>query len=251
MRAEIRQDCRYPGALEVRMRLSELPSPVAKFLDALPAGDWASAAAQCEPNARVRLSPDPGKARISSWVAGLVSDGSLLLRPLCARERAGAVVVVTLIPQYFGTIILDAPREYEWSFGLRAEHIRHLTVSPRRTPRFDGVVADFICAMNLLDLGALLATFAPEARLVSRGHEYQGHEAIQGWADLRVIGRRLTACVQQVRHRPPFRTRLRCICDGDFDRRGLADPVVTDFYFQLQDAHITELVIEPLTDTLV
>jgi hypothetical protein len=232
------------------MRLSELPSPVAKFLDALPAGDWANAAAQCESNARVRLSPDPGTVRISSWVAGLVSDGSLLLRPLCARERAGAIVVVTLIPQCFGTTILDAPREYEWSFRLRAEHIRRLTVAPRRAPKLHGVVADFIHAMNLLDLSALLATFAPEARLVSRGHEYQGHEAIRGWADLRVIGRRLTACVQQVRNRPPCRTRLRCVCDGDFDRQGLPDPVVSDLHFRLEDAHIAELVIQPLNDTL-
>jgi hypothetical protein len=233
------------------MRLSELPSPVAKFLDALPGGDWAYAAAQCEPNARVRLGPDPGATRISSWVAGLLSDGSLLLRPLCARERAGAIVVVTVIPQCFGAIILEVPREYEWSFRLRAERIRRLAVSPRRAPRLRGVVADFINAMNLLDLNALLATFAPEARLVSRGREYRGHEAIRGWGDLRLIGRRLTACVQQVRHRPPSRTRLRCICDGDFDREGLADPVVSDFHFRLQDGHITELVIQPLTDTLV
>jgi hypothetical protein len=232
------------------MRLSELPCPVAKFLDALPAGDWANAAAQCEANARVRLSPDPGSARISSWVAELVSDGSLLLRPLCARERAGSIVVATLIPQFFGAIILEAPREYEWSFRLRAELIHRLTVSPRRTPRLQGVVADFIHAMNLLDLSALLATFAPEARLVSRGREYRGHDAIRSWADLRVIGRRLTASVQQARSRPPFRTRLRCVCDGDFDREGLADPVVTDFHFQLDDAHITELVVQPLTDTL-
>jgi hypothetical protein len=232
------------------MRLSELPCPVAKFLDALPAGDWANAAAQCEPNARVRLGPDPGTARISSWVAGLLSDGSLLLRPLCARERAGAIVVVTLIPQSFGAIILEVPREYEWTFRLRTEHIGRLTVSPRRAPRLHGVVADFIQAMNLLDLDALLATFAPEARLVSRGHEHRGHDAIRGWGDLRVIGRRLTACVQQVRHRPPFRTRLRCICDGDFSREGLLDPVVSDFHFRLQDGHIAELVIQPLNDTL-
>ncbi len=232
------------------MRLSELPSPVSQFLDALADGDWTKAAAQCEPHARVRLSPNSGSARISSWVTGLLSDGPLLLRSLCASDRAGAIVVVALIPQCFGTIILEVPQEYEWSFRLHAQYIRRLTVSPRRTPRLPGAVADFIHAMNLLDLSALLATLAPEARLVSRGREYRGHDAIRSWADLRVIGRRLSACVQQVRSRPPLRTCLRCVCDGDFDRRGLADPVVTDFDFRLRDARIVELVIQPVTDTL-
>jgi hypothetical protein len=226
--------------------LSELPSPIAQFLDALAAGDWAAAAAECEPDAGLVMGPDPTGARISSWAAGLVSDGPLLQRPLIVTERADAIVVVTLIPQAFGPRILDVPCEYEWSFLLRGERIRLLTVSPRRPARLPRAVADFLLALNLFDLSALMATFAPDARLVVSGREYCGHHAIRGWADLRVIGRRVTACVQQVQALPPHRTRARCLCDGDLERHGGRDPVVTEFVFRLRDGRIEELVVQPL-----
>jgi hypothetical protein len=229
--------------LEVRVSLSELPPPVAVFLDALATGDWATASAQCEPTARVVLGPDSVSNRISSWAAGLVSDGPLLQRPLFASDRAGSVVVVTLIPQCFGALILDVPQEYEWCFLLYSERIRLLTVSPRSRPRLPAVVADLVHAVNLLDLRALMSAFAPEARVVSRGREYRGRPEIRGWADLQVIGRRLTICVQQVSALPPSAASLRCICDGDFPRQGLIDPVVVDFDFRLRDARIAQLVV--------
>jgi hypothetical protein len=226
--------------------LSELPLPVAQFLDALAAGDWDAAAGQCEPGARLLMDRDPASTHISSWAAGLVSDGPLLQRSLVVTQRAEAVVVVTLIPQAFGPLLLDAPQEFEWCFSLEAGRIRRLTVQPRSPPKLPGAVANFLLALNLLDLSALMTTFVPDARLVVCGREYCGHHAIRGWADLRVIGRRLTACVQEVQALPPHRTRARCLCDGDFDRHGGADAVIAEFEFRLRGACIDELVVEPL-----
>lgn len=230
------------------MSLSELPTPVAQFLDALAAGDWAKAAAQCEPGGRVILRPGRGSSRISSWTAGLVSDGPLLQRPLFVSGQADAVVVVTLIPQCFGALIFEAPQEYEWSFLLSADLIHSLKISPRPIPELLGAVGEFIRAVNLLDLGALMATFIPAAHVVFFEHEYSGPDEIRSWADLRVIGTRLTICVQRVRNQRPRGAHLRCICDGDFDRQGLVDPVVADFDFQLQDARIAELIIQSVSD---
>jgi hypothetical protein len=228
--------------------LSELPAPVAQFLEGLAAGDWTKAAAQCEPAARVLLGPDPGGPRISSWAAGLVSDGPLLQRPLFASDHGGAVTVVTLISHCFGALLLDGPREYEWSFRLCADRIRLLTVSPRPAPPLPRVVTDLITAANLLDLCAVMAPFTPEARVVCSGREYRGQHAIRTWADLRVIGARLTVCVLQVRNRPPLRSHLRCVYDGDFDRRSGEDPFLADVDVRLQGARIAELLITPAAD---
>ena len=72
--------------------------------------------------------------------------------------------------------------------------------------------------------------------------EYWGKAAIKDWADRHVIGEHLTMYVVNV-----VEHYNHCIVaanvDGDYDKRGLPDPLMHTFYFCAQQGNIVQLII--------
>jgi ketosteroid isomerase-like protein len=104
------------------------------------------------------------------------------------------------------------------------------------------LVAAFVEATNSFDLERLLATFADDALVNDQLRDYWGKAAIRGWAERDIIGERLTIAVTKVvRHYDNLI--VTADIDGDFDKRGLPDPLVLAFYFTPHNDLIVQLII--------
>src|SRR6202008_5002139 len=104
------------------------------------------------------------------------------------------------------------------------------------------LVAAFVEAANSLDLERLMVKFADDALVNDQLRDYWGKAAIRDWAERDIIGERLTIAVTRVaRHYDNFI--VTADIDGNFDKRGLPDPLVLAFYFTPHDDVIIQLII--------
>jgi hypothetical protein len=104
------------------------------------------------------------------------------------------------------------------------------------------LLAAYVEATNSLDLERLLATFAEDALVNDQLRDYWGKPAITEWAKRDIIGERLTMNVTKViNHYGNFV--VTADVDGDYDKRGLPDPLVLAFYFTAQSDLIVQLII--------
>jgi hypothetical protein len=103
-------------------------------------------------------------------------------------------------------------------------------------------VAAYVAATNVFDLDRLLATFADDALVNDQLRDYWGKAAIREWAERDIIGERLTInVVGVIEHYGNFIVTANI--DGDFDKRGLPEPLVLAFYFTPHDDQIVQLII--------
>jgi len=114
-------------------------------------------------------------------------------------------------------------------------HPLHVRTLPRP-------VAAYVAATNAFDLDRLLATFADDALVNDQLRDYWGKAAIREWAERDIIGARLTMnVVGVIEHHGNFIVTANI--DGDFDKRGLPEPLVLAFYFTPHDDQIVQLII--------
>jgi hypothetical protein len=104
------------------------------------------------------------------------------------------------------------------------------------------LVAAFVDATNSVDLERLMVAFADDALVNDQLRDYWGKAAIRRWAERDIIGERLTIAVTKlVKHYDNFIGTADI--DGNFDKRGLPDPLVSAFYFTPHDDLIVRLII--------
>lgn len=103
-------------------------------------------------------------------------------------------------------------------------------------------VAQFIEATNAGDLSLLLDAFAADSIVNDQLQQWRGLAELSEWAERDVIGQQLslcaTHCIQHYGH---------CVVaahvDGNFDKRGLPDPLEVLLYFTLAKDKIVQLII--------
>jgi hypothetical protein len=104
------------------------------------------------------------------------------------------------------------------------------------------LVKEYVEATNSRDLERLLTLFADDALVNDQLRDYWGKPAIRGWAEQDIVGERLTMSVTKVvEHYGNFI--LTADVDGNFDKRGLPDPLVLAFYFTPHGDRIVQLII--------
>jgi hypothetical protein len=113
---------------------------------------------------------------------------------------------------------------------------------PNATATLPTLVAAYVEATNSFDLERLLATFADDALVNDQLRDYWGKSAIREWAERDIIGERLTMAVTEVvEHYGNFIVMANV--DGNYDKRGLPDPLVLAFYFTPHGDQIVQLII--------
>jgi ketosteroid isomerase-like protein len=104
------------------------------------------------------------------------------------------------------------------------------------------LIAAFVEATNSFDLERLMVTFADDALVNDQLRDYWGKSAIRNWAERDIIGEKLTIAVTTVvKHYDNFV--VTADIDGNFDKRGLPDPLVLAFYFTPHNDRIIQLII--------
>jgi hypothetical protein len=113
---------------------------------------------------------------------------------------------------------------------------------PKAPVALPPLVATYVEATNSFDLERLLAAFAEGALVNDQLRDYWGKPAIREWAKREIIGERLTMNVTRViNHYGNFI--VTADIDGNYDKRGLPDPLVLAFYFTAQSDLIVQLII--------
>lgn len=109
-------------------------------------------------------------------------------------------------------------------------------------PVLPPLVAAYVAATNSFDLERLLETFADDALVNDQLRDYWGKPAIREWAERDIIGERLTMTVTKVvNHYGNFIVTANV--DGNYEKRGLPDPLVLAFYFTPQNKLTIQLII--------
>jgi hypothetical protein len=104
------------------------------------------------------------------------------------------------------------------------------------------LIAAFVEATNGFDLERMMATFADDALVNDQLRDYWGKAAIRHWAERDLIGEELTIAVTKVlKHHDNFVVTANV--DGNFDMRGLPDPLILAFYFTIDRDLIAQLII--------
>jgi len=103
-------------------------------------------------------------------------------------------------------------------------------------------VAQFIEATNAGDLSRLLDVFAADSIVNDQLQQWRGLVELSKWAERDVFGQQLslrpTHCIHHYGH---------CVvaahADGNFDKRGLPDPLEVLLYFTLAEDKIVQLIV--------
>ena len=103
-------------------------------------------------------------------------------------------------------------------------------------------VAAFVEATNSGDIARLLATFAEDALINDQLRDYCGKSAIREWAERDIVVEQLAMMVTKViKHYGHLIVTANV--DGNYDKRGLPDPLVLAFYFTKHPNLIVQLII--------
>jgi len=103
-------------------------------------------------------------------------------------------------------------------------------------------LAAFVDAANAGAANALIDTFADDALVNDQLKEYWHKAAISRWIELDIIGKRFAMQVLRavVNHGQVV---VAASVAGDFDMRGLPQPLILTFYFSLRAGQIVQLLI--------
>jgi len=116
------------------------------------------------------------------------------------------------------------------------------SIPPNAPVALPTLVAAYVEATNSFDLERLMSTFAEDALVNDQLRDYWGKPSIREWAKRDIIGERLTLNVTKViNHYDNFIVTANV--DGNYDKRGLPDPLVLAFYFTAQRDLIVQLII--------
>jgi hypothetical protein len=128
------------------------------------------------------------------------------------------------------------------SLPLESDTMTKSSASPNASVALPTLVAAYVAASNNFDLERLMSSFAEDALVNDQLRDYWGKPAIREWAKRDIIGERLTMNVTKViNHYDNFIVTANV--DGNFDKRGLPDPLVLAFYFTAQSDLIVQLII--------
>jgi hypothetical protein len=145
--------------------------------------------------------------------------------------------------QLHGTaVLLTVAPGQEWLLTAGIEGIDALVVCAALPGGVQDVIAAFIDAVHAADLEALLATFACDAVVNDQLRAYWGLGAIRAWAAQEVLGAALSMRVTaSVPHYDGCIVTVNL--DGNFDKRGLPDPLSLVLYFSVAGGRIVRLIL--------
>lgn len=224
------------------MSLSKLPPPIQTVLCAVQAGDGAALRVALGENAVVtEEGQDYRSDGIAGWLDGLVLRGAETVRPINESKRRGETVLTILTTEH-DTNGRYVEFERDWHFTIKGDRVLAVRILPRAPVALAPAVAAYVRATNNSDLEGLLAIFADEAFVNDELCDHWGKQAIREWAEREIIGRGFTMYVlDAIEHYG--HVIVTANVNGNFDWRGLPDPLVLAFHFCSSNGRIVQLII--------
>ena len=232
------------------MSLSNLPPPIRTFLDAFQTSDRDVLAATLLEDAVLSVGDRRYTGRaVLDWLATTSARPVKLRRTIDATRHLGEVKVTVLTVER-GADGHDVDVHHDWHFAVNAGRVSTVRIEICQLPAVPPVVAAFFRAANRLDVEGLMAAFVDDALVNDRLQDYWGRAAIFAWATREIIGERLALhIVEVIEHHG--QVVVAANVNGDFDRRGLPDPLVLNFHFSARADRILQLIILPTRSEIV
>lgn len=131
-----------------------------------------------------------------------------------------------------------------WRFLINKDKISSLSVVTESSSTLSPAIASFIEGVNLGDTKVIAGAFSQDARVNDQLSEYVGLDAIREWIarDIVAISLRVKVLGVQGHYHCII---LSCEIDGNFDRRGLPEPLIQKFYVLEFEGRIALLIVLP------
>jgi ketosteroid isomerase-like protein len=226
------------------MRLASLPQPIALFLHAMEEHDSSGLLATFTPDA-ILIDGNRehcGGDAIEEWNDHQFLGANVTAYPINLARRDGKIVLTVMARGNREGIDGARSVQLDWWFAISGDKIAALTITRDKAPNLPAPVAAYVQAVNTFNLDAFLATFADDALVNDQLCDYWGKPAIREWAARDIIGGRLTMYVVGVVEHYGH-VIVTAHVDGDYDPRGLPDPLVLSFYFSAYGDKIVQLII--------
>jgi ketosteroid isomerase-like protein len=223
------------------MAFHNLPVPIAAFLEAVKQRDAAALAALFSADAGlVDLAQVHGPGQVNDWIERMLGRADLKLHPINLARRDGKIVLSCMVDR---SAAGSADRQQlGWHFLLAGGRIAALDIVEEPRPHLPPPIGAFVRAVNSFDLEGLAALFADDALVNDQFVDYWGKAAIREWARKDIIGDKLTMfVVKAVEHYGNYI--ITANIDGEYDKKGLPDPLTLSFYFSSSGEKIVQLII--------
>ena len=225
------------------MAFANLPHEIAAFLDAVNRRDFRAILATFADGAVLvdECVEHHGQA-IGEWIEYNVLQRNATLHPINAARRTGTTIITVMARPWDKARDGRAAAQLDCRFMVSAGKIDALTIEMSKLPNLPAPVDSYVFAANTFDLEALSDAFADDAVVNDQLQEHRGNKAIRKWAASDIIADRVTmyvvGTVQHYGH-----AIVTANVDGDYDKRGLPDPLVLTFYFSIYGEKIVQLII--------
>jgi hypothetical protein len=222
------------------MAFANLPRAIAIFIQAAEARDPAAILATFSANAvlideGVTYRGDALRNKVERLLVGET------IHPINVARREGKTIL-TVVLKWYGDGTVIAPSQLDMSFMIADGKVYSLTITKSHSPPLPMPVAAYVSAANTFNLEGLLRTFSDDAMVNDQLREYRGGKAIKDWAVRDLVGDRVTMyVVKAIEHYG--NVIVTANVDGDYDKRGLPDPLVVTFYFSVHGDKIVQLII--------
>lgn len=185
---------------------------------------------------------DAGRERhgeaVLAWTQAFCAEGQRPIRCVHSQWHAQSIAMTVLL----GADESGQGEVVDWIFGMDGPDVRRLQILPRPARALPAAVAAFVEAANREGLDELLSAFVDDAIVNDQLTDYWGKAAIREWAARDIVGQhlrlRVVSCVDHYGH-----AILTAYASGDFDHRGLPDPLVLVFYVSTACERIVQLII--------
>lgn len=182
-----------------------------------------------------------GKA-ISAWGRQHFQGDGFPIQVIEVWHRDHKIILTVLVPEIDDPIAGPAPSQFDLEFTIVEGGISQVKVLRDSPSGLPAPVVGFVSAVNRFDLDSLVEAFAEDALVNDQLQEHWGHISIRRWAARDIVGQRLTMRVLKVfNHHENII--LTAHVSGEYDKRGLPDPLVLTFYFCLSCRSIVQLLI--------
>ena len=183
-----------------------------------------------------------GEVAVRHWVEERTSSRQEPIQPIHVVRRERVTLLSTVTRQALDRGERAVASFLDWQFTTSGDKISALTIGAAQLPELPAPIAAYVQASNALDLDGLVAAFSDDALVNDQLREYWGKGAIEEWAAREIISQQLTMYVRAVVVHHDH-TIVTANVDGDFDKRGLPEPLVLAFYFSTRESKIIQLLI--------
>jgi ketosteroid isomerase-like protein len=219
------------------MSLTRLPEQIKQLLDAIKAQDDAAMMRVFREDAVV----EDGRrtwsgAELAEWCNKQCKNQSVF-KPInfVRYNDAGRLSILASGPNQ-----VDATNQL-WRFGAGPSGIQKLIIENEVMPVLPYPMLGFVEAVNNQDIKGIVGAFAEDALINDQLEEFSGKQAISRWATS-IARENTTIYIIGVKHHYQH-VIVTGHLNGNYDNRGLPDPLVLTFYFSDVEKQIVQLII--------